>query len=101
MSDRISGYMHHGGQKGRDRLAIMSRVLARATSEFFDRVGSMEGWTVVDAGCGSGDVAFDFARRVGPRVASSASTWTRRNCPLSERRRRSVTSGTSSSRQST
>jgi SAM-dependent methyltransferase len=44
----------------------MSGVLAPLTAQFFDRVGSMEGWTVVDAGCGSGDVAFDLAQRVGP-----------------------------------
>ena len=65
MADRVSGYMHHGGQKGHDRLSIMSRVFAPATMQFFDRVGSLEGWTVVDAGCGSGDVTFGLAQRVG------------------------------------
>jgi ubiquinone/menaquinone biosynthesis C-methylase UbiE len=27
----------------------------------------MNGWTAVDVGCGSGDVSFDLAGRVGPQ----------------------------------
>ena len=101
MSDRVSGYMHHGGQKGRDRLAIMSGVLAPATTQFFNRVGSMEGWTVVDAGCGSGDVALSSHDALGRAAGSSASTWTRRNCRSSEPTPSSAVSRMSSLRQLT
>jgi SAM-dependent methyltransferase len=66
MADRVSSYMHQGGREGRDRLSVLARVVAPTTAQLFDRLGDMRGWTVVDVGCGSGDVAFALAGRVGP-----------------------------------
>lgn len=65
MSD-ASSYIIQGGQSGRARLAVLSRVLAASTSALLDRFGPLEGRTVVDAGCGGGDVSFELAARVGP-----------------------------------
>jgi SAM-dependent methyltransferase len=36
------------------------------TRDLFDRVGVTPGWRCLDLGCGSGDVTFEIARRVGP-----------------------------------
>jgi SAM-dependent methyltransferase len=60
-------YIIEGGQGGRARLAVLSRVLAASTGALLDRFGPLEGRTVVDAGCGGGDVSFELARRVGPQ----------------------------------
>lgn len=65
MSEKQSEYMHEGGRKGRDRLRVLSGVVGATTSSLLDRLGNMNGWTAVDVGCGSGDVSFDLARRVG------------------------------------
>jgi len=67
MSENASQYMHEGGRRGRDRLRIMSGVLSATTSSLLDRLGSMNGWAAVDVGCGSGDVSFELAKRVGPQ----------------------------------
>ena len=67
MNENISSYMHEGGRRGRDRLRILSGVVGPTTSHLLDSLGTMTGWTAVDIGCGSGDVSFDLARRVGPQ----------------------------------
>ena len=67
MSENVSDYMHEGGRRGRDRLRILSGVVGPTTSHLLDGLGIMPGWTAVDVGCGSGDVSFDLARRVGPQ----------------------------------
>ena len=61
-----SSYIIEGGQGGHARLAVLSRVMAAPTAALLDRFEPLEGRTVVDAGCGGGDVAFELARRVGP-----------------------------------
>jgi ubiquinone/menaquinone biosynthesis C-methylase UbiE len=58
--------MHSGGSEGRDRLAVLSRSMAPTTNQLFDRLGGMGGWSVIDVGCGGGDVALNLAYRVGP-----------------------------------
>jgi|SRR5688572_543446 len=67
MSENINEYMHEGGRRGRDQLRILSGVVSATTSNLLNRLGNMNGWTAVDVGCGSGDVSFDLARRVGPQ----------------------------------
>lgn len=59
-------YVIATGQRGRDRLKVLSRVFAETTTRLLDRVGVREGMTYLDAGCGGGDVTSDLARRVGP-----------------------------------
>ncbi len=61
-----SKYIIRGGAEGRARLAVISRVLAPSTRELLDRFEPLTGRTVIDAGSGGGDVAFDLATRVGP-----------------------------------
>jgi SAM-dependent methyltransferase len=61
-----SSYIIEGGRGGRARLSVLARVMAASTSALLDRFEPLVGLTVVDAGCGGGDVSFELARRVGP-----------------------------------
>ena len=65
-ADELSSYIIKGGEEGRSRLAVISRVLAPATQALFGRFEPLAGLSVVDAGCGGGDVTFELAARVGP-----------------------------------
>lgn len=62
----LESYPIKGGEIGRARLAVLSRVLAPTTERHLDRAGDLNGCTAVDVGCGGGDVTFALARRVGP-----------------------------------
>jgi 2-polyprenyl-3-methyl-5-hydroxy-6-metoxy-1,4-benzoquinol methylase len=59
-------YVIRGGVAGRERLRILSRVLAPTTTSLFDRVGIKQGLACLDVGCGGGDVTLMLAQRVGP-----------------------------------
>ena len=65
-AEELSTYIIKGGEQGRSRLAVISRVLAPTTQALFDRFEPLAGLSVIDAGCGGGDVAFLLAQRVGP-----------------------------------
>jgi ubiquinone/menaquinone biosynthesis C-methylase UbiE len=54
-----------GGQVGFDRLRLLARTNRADTHALLDRVGVRPGWRCLDLGCGSGEVAFEVARRVG------------------------------------
>lgn len=58
-------YIIRGGEKGRARLALLSRVLASTTNQVLDRAGPQEGAQIIDLGCGGGDVSLELARRAG------------------------------------
>ena len=62
----LNHYVIRGGIHGRERLKVVARVMHDSTSALFDRVGIASGSSCLDIGCGSGDVTFDLARRVGP-----------------------------------
>lgn len=62
----LSHYAIRGGIEGHERLRILARVMHSSTSALFDRVGISPGMHCLDIGCGSGDVAFELAKRVGP-----------------------------------
>ena len=62
----LSNYVIKGGDQGRARLSVISRVLAPATDALLDRFGQLAGAVAIDAGCGGGDVSFALAERVGP-----------------------------------
>jgi len=62
----LGTYIIKGGEQGQARLAVISRVLAPATKALFDRFEPLAGLSVVDAGCGGGDLSFELAERVGP-----------------------------------
>ncbi len=67
MTEALKSYPIKGGETGRARLAVLAGVLAPTTERHLDRAGNLAGATVVDVGCGGGDVTFALARRVGPR----------------------------------
>lgn len=58
-------YAIRGGPSGRERLRVLSHVLQAGTFDFLDRLGIRPGNACLDVGCGGGDVAREFARRVG------------------------------------
>jgi SAM-dependent methyltransferase len=59
-------YIMRGGTEGRERLRLLSRVLAPATRSLFDRTALRPGLNCLDVGTGGGDVAREMARRVAP-----------------------------------
>jgi ubiquinone/menaquinone biosynthesis C-methylase UbiE len=62
----LTSYIIKGGEEGRARLAVISRVLDPAMQALLDRFEPLRGRTAIDAGCGGGDVTFEIAKRVGP-----------------------------------
>jgi ubiquinone/menaquinone biosynthesis C-methylase UbiE len=63
--EELGSYIIKGGEQGRSRLTVISRVLAPATKALFDRFEPLAGLSVIDAGCGGGDISFELAERVG------------------------------------
>jgi SAM-dependent methyltransferase len=61
----IDHYSIRGGRAGRERLRLLSRVLHDSTCALLDRVRLAPGRSVLDLGCGGGDVSRELARRVG------------------------------------
>ena len=59
-------YFIRGGVKGRERLRILGRVMQPTTLSLFERVGIGAGFSILDAGCGGGDVTLELARLTGP-----------------------------------
>jgi len=59
-------YIIRGGEQGRARLLVLSRVMRPTTLSLLDQAGIRSGMKCLEIGCGSGDVAFDLARIVGP-----------------------------------
>jgi ubiquinone/menaquinone biosynthesis C-methylase UbiE len=62
----VEQYVIRGGQPGYERLQVLARAWWPLTSVLFDRIGLGPGMRCLDLGCGSGDVTFEMARRVGP-----------------------------------
>ena len=60
-------YIIRGGVEGRARLLVLSRVMRPTTLSLLDQAGIRPGMHCLEIGCGSGDVAFDLARIVGPK----------------------------------
>ena len=63
----LKHYAIRGGVEGHERLKVLSRVMHGSTCAVLDHVGIAEGMVCLDIGCGSGDVTFELARRVGPK----------------------------------
>jgi trans-aconitate 2-methyltransferase len=61
----LKSYPIKGGAQGRNRLSVIARILEPTTEALLRRAGLRKGITVVDAGCGGGDVTFTLARLVG------------------------------------
>jgi ubiquinone/menaquinone biosynthesis C-methylase UbiE len=62
----MTHYVIRGGAEGKKRLEVLARVLGPTTARLWERAGLRRGMTVLDLGCGGGDVALELARRVGP-----------------------------------
>ncbi|MCB0637627.1 MAG: class I SAM-dependent methyltransferase, partial [Lewinella sp.] len=60
-------YSIHGGEKGNERLAILSRTVGATTSGFLDRHQSSLSGHCLDLGCGGGAVTLAIARRLQDR----------------------------------
>ena len=61
--ERESTYIMRGGPEGRERLRLVTRVMAPATTALLDRVGVADDANCLDVGCGGGDVTLELARR--------------------------------------
>lgn len=61
-----STYIIAGGDAGAERLRVLSAAMRGGTGALLDRIGIRPGMSVLDAGCGGGEVALEIARRVGP-----------------------------------
>jgi 2-polyprenyl-3-methyl-5-hydroxy-6-metoxy-1,4-benzoquinol methylase len=59
-------YTIDGGQAGRERLRLLSRVLREDTLSLLANCGLGPGQAVLDIGCGGGDVSCEMAALVGP-----------------------------------
>ena len=58
-------YIIRGGEEGRERLKVLSRVMRARTLSLLNQTGIRRGMDCLEVGCGSGDLAFDLARIVG------------------------------------
>jgi len=59
-------YVIRGGVEGRERLRLLSEVVAPSTRAFLAEVGIPAGASCLDVGCGGGDVTCELARAAGP-----------------------------------
>ena len=63
----VETYALKGGDSGRERLRVLSRVLRPQMLDLFRKAGLQEGMACLDIGCGGGDATFDMARMTGAR----------------------------------
>lgn len=73
---RRAGYVIDGGKPGRDRLRVLSSALEPTTDGLLGRAGVSDATTILDLGCGGGDVTLTMAT-MAPRHTSQVSTLTR------------------------
>src|SRR5262245_32221231 len=59
-------YVIRGGVEGRERLRLLSEVMASSTRALLAEVGVPGGSLCLDLGCGGGDVTRELARAAGP-----------------------------------
>lgn len=62
----MSEYTIYGGDKGYDRLVLLSRILEGPTASFLRSVRIAPGSKCLDLGCGSGDVTMQLSALTGP-----------------------------------
>ena len=60
----MNEYSIHGGKKGNERLAILSRTVGATTNQLLDRYPSALSGSCLDLGCGGGTVTLDIANRL-------------------------------------
>jgi 2-polyprenyl-3-methyl-5-hydroxy-6-metoxy-1,4-benzoquinol methylase len=64
-AEELSSYIIKGGEEGRARLSVLARVLAPTTEKLLDRFEPLSGLTVIDGGCGGGDVSSNWPSASG------------------------------------
>ena len=64
MRDQLDHYIIRGGVEGRERLRVLARAMAPATSALLGRIGIDAGSRCLGAG-GGGDVTLELARLTG------------------------------------
>lgn len=62
--------MIRGGERGYERLQLLARERWPDTAALLDRAGVAPGMTMVDLGCGGGNVTIEIARLVAPALAT-------------------------------
>lgn len=62
----MTDYVIRGGMEGKQRLAVVSRVLWPTTARLLGRAGMRAGMRCLDLGCGGGEMTLALARLVGP-----------------------------------
>lgn len=67
VSKTPKSYPIKGGELGRNRLSVLTRVLEPTTERLFEHAGIGPGSKGIDVGCGGGHVSFALAKRVGPQ----------------------------------
>ncbi len=66
MEPQFDLYTAGDGTVDRSRLDHLTEIFRPTTQALLDRVGVGRGTACLDVGCGTADVTFDLARRVGP-----------------------------------
>ena len=66
---KTTQYVIRGGEKGRERLRLLSKVMKPTTLDLFKRAGLSEGTIGLDLGCGGGDVTLELAHLVSKNGA--------------------------------
>ena len=64
---KLNVYSNSDGVDDRGRLDLLARLMRPTTLSLLDRFDIGPGMSCLDAGCGTGDITFELARRVGPR----------------------------------
>lgn len=64
----LESYIIRGGKAGAERLNVLSRAFAPSTPAFLDRLGPLDGLTIVDAAGGGGERAGAPCRPIELRV---------------------------------
>ncbi|MEH2232780.1 MAG: class I SAM-dependent methyltransferase [Nostoc sp.] len=62
-----TNYVISGGQKGKDRLKVLSEVVQGTTLNLLKNLEICEGMHCLDVGCGGGDVTIEIAKLIGAK----------------------------------
>jgi ubiquinone/menaquinone biosynthesis C-methylase UbiE len=65
-ADQIAFWNGVAGRHWTDRQSVQDILLAPVTEKLIARIDAQEGQRILDVGCGTGAIAIELARRVGP-----------------------------------
>lgn len=84
----MSEYTIYGGDKGKSRLEVLSRVLSDSTSTFINQYNIEENYKCLDLGCGGGDVSFLISTKLNSKGSIKAIDIDQRELELAEEERK-------------